>query len=104
MITIDIRITENMELRPCRQYIPNGFATEKSDYIKDKKNVIKQMNIEIKSLEKKIEDARKAGMPVSEQDIKRLKKCREIKQNCEFSITVITMQIEIEKRIRTHKR
>ena len=55
-------------------------------------------------LEKNIEDARKAGMPVSEQDIKRLKKCREIKQNCEFSITVITMQIEIEKRIRTHKR
>jgi hypothetical protein len=78
--------------------IPQNYAMEKSEYIKDRKQVIAEINRKISDLSKqldRIQDKEDWGY----RDIEtRLKKCYEIKQNCESSIVLIKEQMKINKR------
>lgn len=84
--------------KACAVRIPNSYAVEKTEYIKDRKQEIKKIDAEIESLKTKISTiADKEGYFYKEV-AKRLEKCHEIKQNCEYSIALAKAQMNINKR------
>ena len=83
--------------RICRQnerFVPTGASVDKKDYIKQCKAKIKELEKEIKDLEQEIKAYElQSNAYLSTQ--KRIKKRREIKQNCEDAVRITQMQIEI---------
>lgn len=75
--------------------VPLGCAVEKTAYIKDRYNIIAKMDDEIESLKKTISTTSAEKNYIYQNAVKRLKKCQEIKQNCESSIRLIEKQLGI---------
>ena len=81
------------------EYIPTGASVDKNVYIKQCKAKIKELEKEIKDLEQEIKSYElQSNAYLSTQ--KRIKKRREIKQNCEDAIRITQMQIEIISQVK----
>ena len=76
-----------------RDYIPQSNAEAKTDYIESRKATIKAMEKEIAELEATIKEIKDKKSYSYQAAVKKLKKCREIKQNCEFSIKLTETQV-----------
>ena len=84
--------------RKCAERIPVSYAVKKPEYIEDRKQTIKKIDEEINDLKKRISEFTNTESYFYKEAVKRLKKCCEIKQNCEASIVLAKKQIEIAKR------
>lgn len=84
--------------------IPISCAVEKPKYIESRKEVIRKMDKEIKAAQDKMLEIGNPNDQAYQDAAKRLKKCQEIKKNCEDSIELITEQMAIEKKSRIHTR
>ena len=100
MDVLDMRVPE-YHGKPCASYIPKTYAVGKLEYIKDRKKEMEKIDVEINALKKTIAESINTESYSYKEAQKRLKKCYEIKQNCEASIVLAEKQIAIEKRTRT---
>ena len=94
-----IRVPEYVG-KACAKRIPHTCAVEKLEYIKDRKRTIEKMDVEINALKKIINETADTESRSYKDASKRLKKCYEIRKNCEDSIVLVKSQIEIEKKSR----
>ena len=97
-MALDRETRIRVNLGTTTERVPISCAVEKPKYIESRKEVIENMNKEIKRLEAKIAGFADATCSEYMAAVKRLAKCRVIKQNCEFSIKLTTEQMGIEKR------
>jgi len=74
-------------------YIPQSNTVAKTDYIESRKERIKAMAKEMAELEKTIKGIKDKKSYFYQAAMKKLQKCREIKQNCEFSIKLTETQM-----------
>ena len=75
-------------------YIINGvYATSKPDLVKQSKETIAKMDAEISRLESVIAKAGDVNNAFYQGCVKRLAKCKKIKQDCESSIALAKAQI-----------
>ncbi len=83
--------------RTCAERIPQTYAMGKSEYIKDRKDVIAEINHKISDLTKKLSMIQDKESSFYQDVVKRLKKCYEIKRNCEASIVLAKEQLKVAK-------
>ncbi len=99
MDIFEMRVSEYAG-RTCAERAPVSCAMKKSEYIEDRKETIKKIDDEIKALKKSISKLNDTKGYFYQAAVKRLKKCCEIKQNCEASIVLAKKQMEIENKCR----
>ena len=76
-------------------YIINGvYATSKPDLVKQSKETIAKMDAEIARLESIIEKRRDVDSAFCRDCLKRIEKCKKIKQDCMASISLATDQMK----------
>lgn len=97
MDVLEMRVPEYAG-KACAVRVPNSYAVEKTEYIKDRKENVAKIDIEINELEKSLNMIKDKESYFYKSAVKRLEKCREIKRNCEYSIALAKAQMNINKR------
>lgn len=84
--------------RACAERIPVSYAVKKSEHIESTRKNIEKIDAEINQLRKKLDEVTDTESFFYQNTLKRLKKCYEIKRNCEASIVLAREQMKINKR------
>jgi len=97
MDVLEMRVPEYAG-RARAERIPQTYAVEKSEYIKDRKEVIAEINSKISTLTKQLNRIQDKEGYFYKDVVTRLAKCYEIKRNCEASIVLAKEQMKVTKR------
>ena len=93
-----VRVPEFAGCKTAGTRIPAGYAVQKADYIKDKKETIAKMDEEIAKLEKILQSSANKESYFYKSAVKRLAVCQRIKKDCEESIYLTKVQMKCESR------
>ena len=91
-----IRVPEYAGKGNSRTDVPAVYAVDKHAHIENNRKKIAEMDKRIAQLERLIAVSKSKDAPEYYANVKRLAKCRQIKEDCEYSIALMTMQIKLE--------